>query len=391
MAIQRSVPPKRFLVEPLSYQQTAQLAVAPATALMVLGLGLPVLIKFSLDHQNAVVTLVQGGETLSRHLGWIIPMIIAALLGFLAAALTSNSYADAVESDRLRRVLGGTGLLLGTAGILVAVYVGIYAATSQDWALFMGLIPAIVIICFLALFIGRYVALSGDEQLSGLDTDMCRRKERMSTLRERSSQSWWLAIFPSSVVIALAAAVVAMSLRPEHSLRSFVVVLILGFLACLFILLFGWFVLVTTFTDMSKTRFMTWFPALTLYILIGGIIVSVMFSSKGSWAGLGSLVVGCGCLFAMIVPRKRQSQWLLNSSVNGLAAASAHKRLAAQQKRDSIRRDDLLDSFAEDAPASWLKQKLARLGSLAHTRSEAAVPSRTSGTKNSITRKNGLR
>ncbi|MEB0306261.1 hypothetical protein QN345_13205 [Cryobacterium sp. 10I1] len=365
MANQQSAPAKRFLVEPLSYRQTALFAAAPAVTLMVIGLGLPVLIKLNLDQQNPLVTLVEGGKTLAAHLGWVIPVIIAALLGFLAAALAGNGHSDAVEADRLRRVLGGTGLLLGTAGVLIAVYVGIYAATSPDWALFLALVPATVLIGFLALFIGRYVAFSDDEQLIELDASMLLRKERMSTLGERSLRPWWVAILTSAIAIALTAAGVAVSLRTEKSLDIFFIVLILGFAASLVVLLFGWLVLVTTYIDTTKSQFMTWAPALGVYLTIAALIVNVMFVNHGLWAGFGSLLIGGGCLFVLLFPRKQQGQWLLNRSVNGLAAASAYKRLVDQQATDSARRDTLLLSIADEASANWLKRKLAALLSLA--------------------------
>lgn len=384
MSNKQSAPAKRFLVEPRSYRQTARFAIAPAVMLMVVGLGLPVLVKFNLDQQDVLVTLVQGGETLAAHLGWIIPVIIAALLGFLAAALTGNSHSDAVEADRLRRVLGGTGLLLGTAGVLVAVYVGIYAATSPHWALFLALIPAMVLIGFLALFIGRYVGISDDEQLIELDAAMLLRKERMRTLAERSLRPWWLAILTSSGAIALTAAGVAVPLRTEHSLKIFLIVSAMGFAASLFVLLIGWFVLVSTYIDTTKSRFMTWAPALVLYLVVAGLVVSGMLSSNGIRAGLGSLVIGGGCLFVLLFPRNRQGQWLLNRTVNGLAAASAYNRLVDQETKDSARRAKLLLSFAEEAPANWLKQKVAALWHLLLADRMQPLPRGLAGTRTPV-------
>ncbi|WP_403025195.1 hypothetical protein [Salinibacterium sp. GXW1014] len=362
MANKQSASAERFLIEPLSYRQTAEAAIAPAAALILVGIGLPILVKLNLDQQSALETLVQGGETLANQLGWIFPVIIAALLGFLAAAVTGNSHhSDPAEADRLRRVLGGTGLILGTAGLLIAAYVAIYAATSEDWALLIPLIPAVVLIGFLALFIGRYVAFSHDEQLRALTAAVTLRDERIRTLGKRSRRPWWFAILTSSGTIALVAAGVAVLLRGESSPAHFLITSVLGFIANLFVLSFGWMVLVATYVDATKTRVMAWAPALGFYLIVAGSAASALFLSQGMWAGLWGIGLVAGCLLTLLLPRSLQGHWLLNTTVNGSAAATAHRRLAEQQVIDLDRLRKLRLSMEQADPEDWLRRSMVAL------------------------------
>jgi hypothetical protein len=361
MTTEQGAPPKKFLVEPLSYKQTALNAIAPALALFVMSFGLPMGIKFSLDEENALATLTQGGMTLTKEGGWIVPLIITILLGFLAAVLAGNSLADAMEADRLRRNIGGAGLLLGTAGIVVVVYMGIYAATSKHWALMFGLIPAVITIVLIALHTGRYVAFSDDEKLSELDAVMNMRETRMSSLKERSVGSWRAPIIGNALAIATAGGITAIVLHPEHDLPRSFVALIVAFVACALVLLSAWYVLVSVYNDMTRTKFMIWLPPLFLYLLVAGSITYSLFLDDKPWAGVAGIVISVGSLAVSLFPRTRQSQRLLNWTVNGLAASTAFRILEKRQAEDSARRGDLQARIRESDLGNGDEQQIASL------------------------------
>ena len=264
-------------------------------------------------------------------------MVLTSLIGFLAVATGAIYFNDPREADAERRVLGGIGTFLGGAAIVMLVYIGIYAATPQLWPLWLPLALTGGLIAFLAINIGRYVARSPIEIHQGLQDAIKKRNDRSASLEKKSQLPGWVTLPATSTIIALLATVAA-SLHIGAEPDRLIVLFLISLLACLVVNALASGVLVSYYTDISQLRLMrvlTVLLPLIAYLVVSLGIIATVWITYGARVGIGALIIGAGCLIAQAFPRCAQQQWLLNMTINGLAASNATKLLRSQNAKDT--------------------------------------------------------
>ncbi|WP_022887661.1 hypothetical protein [Glaciibacter superstes] len=139
---------------------------------------------------------------------------------------------------------------------------------------------------------------------------------------------------------------------------------------CLATTMLGWFVLHASYTDLSSMWWVTWIGAVVSAQMVMLLVTIALFEQLGFGSGIGSIVFTAGCLIVSIVPRKWQPQWLLNLTVNGMAAASAFKQLQAHQQPATKVRADLIKEIQAEQQAA----EMARTDTLSERESARVTP-----------------
>ncbi|MEB0000850.1 hypothetical protein QN367_17390 [Cryobacterium sp. RTS3] len=340
------VPPRNFTKTVVQFVQLCAFAVFVGVVLPMVYFGQ------GSESQAPWITLTAGGATLYSQIGWTSSLYVTVLIAFFAVTIGGQIFGGPVEATSLRRTLGYCGLLLAASSIPLLVYVVCYCLSSkEDLAGLVALLPANALIIFLALHVGRFVVFDLETKLRALNNEMQRRAKRMTALADGSRGPLFRGLSVTSVAIATAASIPMVVLEGEPNWWGFLATIVFLSMLCLAVISSGWFLLRSAYMDLSTTWAVNWAIGIVIAQLLMLLLTVVFLGQFGVRAAVGNAVFAVGCLMVSVIPRKLQPQWLLNLTINGLAAFSALKTLRAQQSVAEVALADVVKKIQVEKQA----------------------------------------
>lgn len=324
-SVRAALEPARSLRE-----ATADLSILAGVALII-GIGAPLVqLTTGTATTDAWTVLTSGGEEPYGQINWALPMTITVLLAFFGVTIGGQFLAGPMEANDLRRVLGYIAELMAAAIVPVFVFVTCYCiATGARWASLLVITPAVALIVFLGLQLGRFVVATEDAITTALEVAIERRRSRIDALERRSRRPLWRGLLVTTAIPAILLATITATISGGRSPIWLALALFAGIMAVLNGI--GAWALHSYYTDLTRTRGVVMFLPGLINFLVGGTEVALIVDAKSP---AGPILWGAAIVLGLLlvaVPRRVQPRWLLDWSVNGLIAANAARRLEAAQ------------------------------------------------------------
>lgn len=326
-------------IETRSVREAIPETVAMLLLLMVL-VGTP--IYLAADHSDAEgvwIVTATAGALLYEQAGWALNTYIAVLLGFYVVSIGGQLLGGPNVALRTRRILGFVGELMTAATVVLFLFLVFYCARETDkWALMIVFVPMVAIIAFLGLQLGGFVVFERSLRIAAAEKTRINTEGLIRKLGLSSSRSFWLVWVVTSAAIA---AVALLASLPLKDLGSTFLAFGFFFLVELFLTgVLAWTHRLRLIDHDFFSRVVVWLLPLLVFALVsvGPLVVFLGLGSPPLPFKLGMAFVTLmgGAALVSFWPRREKPSWLLNWSINGVAARLAErtlkKRLAQTEK-----------------------------------------------------------
>lgn len=165
--------------------------------------------------ESALDLARSGGEELFGQLGWAVGTSTTVLLSFYVVVYGGQIIDAGTSAARIRRLLAGVSELMAAATAVLLVCVAVYCIQApRHWAVMVVLVPAVGIVVFLAVQLGRF--LLADVEVRRAEAKRLRddAKGQLAKLGPRSRLRFAKIFVANSVGISAIATGVAVLMEP---------------------------------------------------------------------------------------------------------------------------------------------------------------------------------
>lgn len=279
--------------------------------------------------------LIDIGEFLHGEVGWIISLDVAIMFALFTISVGGQVLGDAMKASKMRGDLGTLAEFVAATSIVITIMmVPYYADSPTRFFALLGVLPAVVVVVFLAAQLGSWVFINTEGQVKEADRLRAQNRELLEDLGRWSDKPWPLVIVLNMAVIALASSL-TFGIRDAHDSFWRMVASDLVVISVMFLGILMFYFLRFTFRDHIKLGF-SW-----LFLIILSIVpliflfaqVTVTYKNGTLLQDLpGIFIIVGGVVLTGFVPAKSKSAFLMNWSIQGIARQFAHKSLLKQRE-----------------------------------------------------------
>lgn len=279
-------------------------------------------------------TLVEIGEFLHGEVGWIVSLDVAIMFALFTISVGGQVLGEAMKASKMRGDLGTIAEFVAATSVVVTVMMLPYywEEPTRFLALF-GVIPAVVVLIFLAAQLGSWVFVNTEGQVRETERLQAINQELLADLGRWSSKPWPLVISANLLAIATVSAL-AFVIRNAHDSLLLMVASDLVAVSLMFVGILLFYFLRFTFKDHIKLGFSWIFLVVLSVVPLIFLFTQVAVTYQG-WSPLrdlpGVFIIVAGVVATGFLPGKTRSKFWMDWSIQGVARQFAHRALVRQQ------------------------------------------------------------
>ncbi|XBH21226.1 hypothetical protein V5R04_13560 [Jonesiaceae bacterium BS-20] len=279
-------------------------------------------------------TLYEIGEFLHGEVGWIVSLDVAIMFALFTISVGGQVLGEAMKASKMRGDLGTIAEFVAATSIVITIMMLPYywEEPTRFLALF-GVVPAVVVLVFLAAQLGSWVFVNTEGQVRETERLQAVNQELLEELGRWSSKPWPLVILVNLAAMATGSGL-AFAIRNAHDSLWLMVASDLVVVSLMFIGILLFYFLRFTFKDHIKLGFSWLFLIILSVVPLVFLFTQVVVTYQG-WSPLrdlpGVLIILVGVANTGFLPATNRSKFWMDWSIQGVARQFAHRALVRQQ------------------------------------------------------------